>query len=136
LPAADAYQAHVADKGAAVRKLMEGRNALAERLDAIRFGTVNVETQGNEHHITVEVFLKDVSPHEVRVELYAEGDEHDGVVKNEMTKIRRLTSSIGGYAYTASVPSTRPAIDYTARIVVRHDPAARDMEAGWILWQK
>jgi starch phosphorylase len=136
LPAASAYHAHVADNGAAARKLMDGQNALARQLDAIRFGTVSVETQGNEHFFAVEVFLNSVSPDTVQVELYANGDEGGTAVEQEMTGTLASADSAGGSDYHATVSSTRPATDYTARITMKHDAMAQDLEPGWMLWQK
>jgi starch phosphorylase len=136
LPAASAYRARAADKGAAARKLVDWRNALAPRWAAIRFGASTVETKGEQHVIGVEVFLKDISPAVVRVELYADGMKGDGAVRQEMTCVRPLAERAGGYAYRATVSSARPATDYTARIMPHCDGLAVPLEAGWILWQK
>jgi starch phosphorylase len=136
LPCASAYQVNVADNGAAARRFMDGQNALVRKLDAIRFGNVSVETQGDEHLIGVEVFLKDVSPDTVRVELYADADKGGSAVEKEMTGTAQPTSGGGGSAYQATVSASRPATDYTARIRVKHAPLAQDAEPGWMLWQK
>ena len=136
LPCARAYQVNASDRGTAARRLIDGQNTLARKLEGIRFGAVSVETQGAEHHIGVEVFLKDVSPDTVRVELYADGDKGGGAVEKEMTGTLQPATSEGISAYHAAVSSTRPAADYTARIMVKHDPLSQDLEPGWMLWQK
>jgi starch phosphorylase len=136
LPCARAYRVNAADGGAAARKLIDGQNALSRKLDAIRFGAVSVKTQGDEHHFGVEVFLKDVSPATVRVELYADGDKGGSAVEKEMTETLEPASAMGVSAYHAAVSSTRPATDYTARIMVKHDPLSQNMEPAWVLWQK
>jgi starch phosphorylase len=136
LPAARAYQANLADNGAAARKLIDGQGALTRKLDAIRFGTISVETQGKEHFIAVKVFLKDVSPDTVRVELYANGDKGGSAVEKEMTGTPGAANAAGGSDYHATVSSARPATDYTPRIVMKHNSMAQDLEPGWMLWQK
>jgi starch phosphorylase len=136
LSAAGAYQAHVADHGDAARKLIDRQNTLAQKLAAIHFGDVTVETLGAEHRIAVDVFLEDVSPDTVQVELYADGDKGGGAVEKEMTGTPQQGHGGGGYAYRATVSSARPAMDYTARIMTKHDSPAQDLEAGWMLWQK
>jgi starch phosphorylase len=136
LPAASAFRVHAADKGAAVRKLMDGQNALARRLNAIRFGTVTVETKGDEHLIAVELSLGDVSPTTVRVELYANADKNGGAVEKEMTGTLRQGNGAGTYTYRATVSSARPATDFTARITANRDSLTRDLETGWMLWQR
>jgi starch phosphorylase len=136
LPAASAYQVHAADKGAGVRKLIDGQNVLARQLDAIHFGAVTVKAQGDQNLIAVELSLGDVSPDTVRVELYADGDENGIAVEKEMTGTLQQGNGAGGYIYRATVPSARPATDFTARITANRDSPAQDLEAGWMLWQK
>ena len=53
-----------------------------------------------------------------------------------MTRLRPLPGEAGGYVYSATVSSARPATDYTARIVPCCDGVAVPLEAGWIVWQK
>ena len=136
LPAARAYQAHLIDQGVAIRKQIDGQNTLAQKLNAVRFGAVTMETQGDEHRIAVEVFLKDVSPDRVRVELYADGDEGDSAVEKEMIGTRQQANGPGSYLYRATVSSDRPATDYTARIMPNRDRDAQQTDAAWVLWQK
>ena len=136
LPAASAYHVRVADKGAAARKQIDWRNALAPKWSALRFGARTVDTKGEQHVIVVEVFLRDANPDTVRVELYADGANGGDAVRQEMTRLRPLPGEAGGYVYSATAPSARPATDYTARIIPRCDGVAVPLEAGWILWQK
>jgi starch phosphorylase len=136
LPAAQAYQARAADRGAAARKLVDYENALAAEGAALRFGAVAVETQAAGHIFTVEVFFKGLRPDLVRVELYADGANGGAAVRQEMTRGRPLANEGGGFAFGATVPAVRPASDYTARILPRCEGLAVPLECGWVLWQK
>jgi starch phosphorylase len=136
LPAASAYHVRAADKGAAARKQVDWRNALAPKWSALRFGGRTVDTKGEQQVIVVEVFLRDANPDAIRVELYADGANGGDAVRQEMTRLRPLPGEAGGYAYSATVSSARPATDYTARIMPHYDGVAVPLEAGWILWQK
>jgi glycogen phosphorylase len=136
LPAARAYQAHVADNGLAARAHIDAQNALAQKLNAVCFGAVTVETRKDEHRIAVEVFLKEVSPEMVRVEIYADGINGDGAVEKEMTGTRRQANGVSSYLYRATVSSARPAADYTARIMPGRGPLATHLDSAWMLWQK
>jgi starch phosphorylase len=136
LPAAGAYRVRAADQGAAARKLVNWRNALAPKWAALRFGAVTVETQGEQHVIAVEVFLKDASPDTVRVELYADGVKGGSAVRQEMTRVRQLASGPGGYVYSAAVSAARPPVDYTARVIPHCDGVAIPLEDARILWQR
>ena len=53
-----------------------------------------------------------------------------------MQRIRELVGSLNGYTYYAQVPATRPAIDYTARIIPQHDDVRVPLEEAHILWQR
>ena len=136
LPAAAAYRARAADKGAAARKLVEWSNELAAQWSALRFGPVTVETRGEHHIILAEVFLKETGPDSIRAEVYADGLRGGEAVRQEMTRLRPLAGEAGGYVYSATVSSARPATDYTARIMPNCKGLAVPLEAGWILWQQ
>jgi starch phosphorylase len=136
LPAANAYRARATDNGAAERKLVDWRNSLAAKWPALRFGSRHVDTSGEQYVIVVEVFLKDVSPDSIRMEVYADAQKGGTTVRQEMTRLRQLPGEAGGYLFSATVSSSRPAADYTARIMPHFDGAALPLEAGWILWQK
>ena len=136
LPAASAYRARAADKGAAARKLVDWRNALTSKCAAIRFGAVIVETKGERHEFAIEVFLEGANPDTVRVELYADAQKSADATRQEMTRGRQLPGEAGGYIFNAWVPANRPAADFTARIMPHYDGLAVPLEDSWLLWQK
>jgi len=136
LPAAGAYRLRAADHGVVARKLVDGRNALAQKWAAFHFGAVSVETKDNRHFISAEVFLKDMNPDAVRVEVYANAVNGAAAVHQEMTRLHPLPGESGGHAYSAIVPATRLAADYTPRLQANGDGLNVPLEAGWILWQK
>jgi glycogen phosphorylase len=136
LPAAADFRARSADKGAAAQRLVDWRNAQAPRWSAIRFGAVKVESGGDHRLISAEVFLGDSGPDAVRVELYADGARGGGAVRIEMEHLRQPDRPGGAHAYHATVPSSRPAADYTPRIIPRCDGLEVPLEAGWIVWQR
>jgi starch phosphorylase len=84
----------------------------------------------------VQVYLNGLDPEAVRVELYADGILHDAPVRQEMQRMHRLVAAATGYAYVARVAAERPASDYTARLIPRHDNAQVPLEASQILWQR
>jgi glycogen phosphorylase len=136
LPAAAAYRARSADKGAAAQRLVDWRNAQAPRWPGIRFGAVAVENGGDHYIISAEVFLGDSGPDAVQVELYADGTGGGDPLRIEMEHLRPPSGPGGSHAYHAKVPSSRPAADYTARVIPHFDGLSVPLEAGWIVWQK
>ena len=83
----------------------------------LHFGEAKVETVGEQHVFDVQVYLGDLDPDWVRVELYADGVNGDGSVRQEMKRVRQLVGAANGYAYSARVAATRAATDYTARVI-------------------
>jgi starch phosphorylase len=72
----------------------------------------------------------------VHVELYADGIAGGPFVRQEMTRVRRLTGASVGYVYSAAVPSSRPPSAYTARVIPYFDGLAVPLEAAQIRWQR
>ncbi len=135
LPAATVYRQRAANKGAAGSELVAWQHTLAEKWGNLRFGEVKVTTEGEHHLFEVQVYLNGIEPPAVRVELYAEG-ENDAPERHEMTRGQQLVGAENGYDYTVRVPATRPATDFTARLVPGYPGVAVPLEAGLILWQR
>jgi starch phosphorylase len=136
LPGAAAYRARAANGGAAGKQLVEWRRALEREWDALRLGVVKVETEGGRHVFEVQVYLDDLDPDAVRVELYADGKNGEGPARQEMERVRQLAGGTASYAYRASVAATRPAGDYTVRAVPHAAGVAIPLEEARILWQR
>jgi glycogen phosphorylase len=136
LPAAAAYRDRAADKGAAGVNMVKRRDALEQKWNALRFGEMKVETDGGQHVLEVELYLEELDPDAVRVELYADGGNGIASERVEMERVRQLVGATHGYAYRAGVPATRPAMDYTARVIPRCDGVAIPLEDARILWQR
>ncbi|HSJ80561.1 MAG TPA: alpha-glucan family phosphorylase [Thiobacillus sp.] len=136
LPAAAAYRERAADNGAIGVELADWRHALEQKWAALRFGEVKLETTGEQHVFEVQVYLDELDPEMVSVELYAEGVDGAAAERVEMQRVRQLVGAANGYAYRAEVPATRPATDYTARVVPHRDGVAVPLEDAHILWQR
>ena len=136
LPAASAYNLRIANKGAIGRQMVDWKHSLEQKWAALHFGEVKCETRGGQHVLEVQVFLNDLDPKTVRVELYAVGVTGSPPVRQEMKRVRELASSSGGYVYSAAVSAARPLSDYTARIIPHYPGVAVPLEVGPILWQR
>ena len=136
LPAALAYRERAVDKGKIGVDIVNWRRALEQTWAALRFGEVRVETDDEQHVFEVQVYLDDLDPEAVRVELYADGVNNAAPDRVEMKRVRQLVGATNGYAYRASVPAARPATDYTARLIPHRDKVAVPLEDAHILWQR
>jgi starch phosphorylase len=88
------------------------------------------------HTFKVEVFSNDLDPHAVRVELYADGINGGNPVGVEMKSARPLPDADGHCIYRAAAPVTRPAGDYTPRLIPHRAGVAVPLESSRILWQR
>jgi starch phosphorylase len=131
LPAAATYRERAAEQGTLGIQLVKWRHALGQKWTALRFGEVKVETDGERHVFEVEVYLNDLDPDMVRVELYADGVNGGAPVRQAMKRARQLVGAASGYVYGATVPATRPATDYTARVVPHCSGVAVPLEAAY-----
>ena len=135
LPAAAAYRRRAARKGAIGRQLVAWRRSLDERWATLRFGEMKA-ADAEQRTFEVEVYLNDLDPAAVRVELYADGVDGGAPVRQEMQRVRQVAGAPGGYVYSAPVAAARPPADYTARVIPHRDGVAIPLEDARILWQR
>ena len=93
-----------------------------------------METRDGCHVFEVELFLNDLDPEAVRVELYAEGAM--GGAGQEMERDRTPGGNTIEEIYRASVVAARPATDYTVRVIPHFAGIAVPLEVNTILWQR
>ncbi len=133
LPAAARYQERAANGAAVGAELVAWRRRLEQSWAVLHFGEVRVASRDGRHEFEVEIFLDDLDPEEVAVELYADGI--DGGAP-ERTPMCLAGPSAVGHLYTAAVPAGRPASDYTPRVIAARAGVAVPLEAAPICWQR
>jgi len=101
----------------------------------LRFGEMKVTTDGGKHVFEVQVYLSGLDENSVRVELYANGVNGGEPVRQEMMRGQELADA-NGAIYSTQVATTRPATDYTARVIPHCSGVAVPLEADPILWQR
>ncbi len=136
LPAAAAYHERAENRGSVGAELVAWQTELAKHWSALRFGPATVEQQGGQSSFHVQVFLGDMDPDAVSVELYAEPQKGGDPIALVMNRGERPAEATAAFVYSASVPSGRPVADYTPRLVPRHAGAFVPLEAPYILWQE
>ncbi|MGR9014404.1 MAG: alpha-glucan family phosphorylase [Gammaproteobacteria bacterium] len=136
LPAATAYRLRIVNNGAIGRQMVEWQRSLEQKWASLHFEEVNVETDGEQHLFEAKVYLDDLNPEAVRIELYADGIDDKSPVRVNMKCVQQPINLQDSYVYRAAVSATRPANDYTARIIPHCESATVPLEAGHILWQR
>jgi starch phosphorylase len=136
LPAASGYRERTANDSEVGASVLQWRQDIARHWNTVRFGTLSVESHDGTHAFRVEVFPGDLKPDRFKVELYVEPIEGSGSNLEAMEACGLCPAPTGGLIYSAEVSATRPADDYTLRIVPHHAHASAPLEAAQILWQR
>jgi starch phosphorylase len=133
LPAADAYHARSENACALGTRIANWLRALDRDWSSIGFGEITCNSSQDQHSFKVEVCLSGLDPAAVRVELYADDVNGQGPVRQTMTSLREVAP--GRRLYGARVSSTRPATDYTPRIVPYYPGVSVPLEAPQVRWR-
>ncbi len=133
LPLIRRCRRRAADGGAVGRALAQWRVSVARHWPALRFGNVAVETGGDGHRFAVQVYLDELDPDAVRVELYADGEPP---VVRVLARGEALAGAANAYVFTGTAPADREAADYTPRLVPYHPEAVLPLEAPAVLWAR
>lgn len=144
LPAAAAFQARGARKGALAKKIVGWQQQLKAHWGSLSFGKVHIETHDNQHHFEVPIYLNGMNPDAVRVELYADALEDSTerlaviiyAMQSSASTSKSSTAKINdAIIYRGSVEASRPAEDFTPRVVAYFDGISIPLEAAYIHWQ-
>ncbi|MGH6889671.1 MAG: alpha-glucan family phosphorylase [Rhizomicrobium sp.] len=136
LPLADAFRARTGQGAALARQLHEWAQSLRNRWPGLHLGQPTAVESGERLRFSVPVFLGDVQPDFIRVELFA--DEEDGRAAEVIALHREqaIPGAAHGYVYAGEVAGSRAADDYTLRLVPHHDDAFVPAELPLISWQR
>jgi glycogen phosphorylase len=131
LPGASGYHQRAAGDGALAAEIRQWLQKVKEQWHTVRFGPVRVETHDGHHCFTVQVSPGGLAISDIRVELYAMPS-----VAELMTPASESANTSGPVTYSAKVAATRPASDYTPRVIPNHPAVAVPLETSQILWQR
>ena len=108
LSAAAAFLQRAENRGSVGADLVAWQAELAKHWSALRFGSATVEQQGEQYLFHVQVFLDDIDPDAVSVELYAEAQKDGDPITQAMTRGERPVEAASAFIYSASVPDKSP----------------------------
>jgi starch phosphorylase len=134
LPAAAGYKQRAEENGKMGAELVQWKQEMERHWSSVRFGALKVDSQDGRSRFQVEVFPGEVQPGNLIVELYADGVSGGGPVVQEMTA-EKGEGGAGVLQYVAEADATRPASDYTPRVLPRRPPGLLPLESTQILWR-
>jgi starch phosphorylase len=103
----------------------------------MRFVKVNVSESNESYDFAVQIYLGEVKPDLVRVELYAdplEGGGDPAII--ELEHKGTIPGTHNGHLYGGSARADRPAEYYTPRIRPWHPEAILPLEASEVFWKQ
>jgi starch phosphorylase len=133
LTAARNYHKRTADGANESVRLCHWRELLETHWQKLHFGRLDVQSEGDDYIVTVAVYLNELDPKAVQVQLYAEPQGKEGPEIHVM-EVAEAAGTVNGYIYCARIPALRPAEHYTPRIIPYFDGAAVPLEVRQILW--
>jgi glycogen phosphorylase len=134
LSAASTFRERSAKQGALGADLVKWKKGIAQHWSNLRFGNATLAQNDGKYLFHVQVFLDELSPDAISVELFAEERDGHALARQAMTRGEQLVGSANAFTYAAEIPATRPAADYTPRLIPQHAGAIVPIEAPYILW--
>jgi starch phosphorylase len=136
LPAAAEFRRRTADGGAPAAALREWESRLRRGWSLLHIGE-SVATRGKgQWQFSVPVHLGEIGAEDVRVELFAEAAGNEPAPALAMRRGAAIAGSANGHIYLGAVAATRPATDYTVRIIPACTGVRVPAELELIRWQK
>jgi starch phosphorylase len=134
LTASETFKSREAEGCRLAKELDNWAKKLAENWSSMRFLGTSVSRDGEDWKFEVQIYLGEIDPSMVKVELYADPMD-DKAIKVTMTRECPLSGVVNGYLFRARLPATRPANHYTPRIVPYHPAALIPLEESHIAWE-
>ena len=136
LPAASRYHERTAGDSAIGSQLLEWKQNLKQDWGKVHFIHTQIDTHDGQHFFAVEISSGSLASDHLRVELYAEANGENGSSLEAMAASGPIAKSYGAFTYSAQFAATRPASEFTARIIPYHPNALVPLEASQIVWQR
>ncbi|HVU51782.1 MAG TPA: alpha-glucan family phosphorylase [Polyangia bacterium] len=125
----------LADGAARGRALERWRRSLVDGWPGVRFGKLTAAAAGDGRTVSLEVFLGEVAPGDVAVELYADGTGGGPPERLSMSSCGPLPGTAHGRLYTRALPGARPVEHYTPRVVPASPEALLPLELPLVAWR-
>jgi starch phosphorylase len=134
LPAAQDHRLRTAERGARARALSVWQETLEHHWHEIHWGRLDFAAEEDGFRASVPVYLGNVPPEAISVQLFADANETAAGGCHEMSRGEPLAGATGGFNYSARLWTARPPGDFTPRIVPSRTLANVPAEVALIAW--
>ena len=133
-PAARLFRERAASSGALAVTLAEWGHLVRHRWRELHIADLDIKREGDTWLFRVHVYLGDISSDAIEAQIYAEQTaEHDFVVA-PMQRVAAVPSAVNAHLYTCRVATTRPATDFTPRVIPHHAHLRWPLELPLVHW--
>jgi len=136
LSAAYTFQHRSAQNGKLAKELHSWATELKKYWHDVHFANIEVLRKEDNWSFSVQVYLGELEPDMVQIELYAEPQDGEEPVCEPMKRGDAIPGAVNGYFYHAQIAAMRPAEDFTPRIMPYHQDVHVPIEVQLILWQR
>ncbi len=137
VPAARRLRERTADSGRFGAVMQRWRRRIEAHWANIHFGNMEIEQKEGRLEFRVQVYLDDLEPDDLVVELYADPVGADLMPEiHAMDRSEKLSGAVNGFLYKVEISTDRAASDYTPRIRPWMKHVNIPLEEAHILWMK
>jgi starch phosphorylase len=134
IPAAKSYKRRSAENGKLAAELENWHSQIIEDWHGLRFGEVHAEPSDEGWRFAVHVFLGDLCPDCIRIELYSEPEHGQTAPPIVLQHDGPIHGAVNAFKYIGIAPDGRPANHYTPRIRPFHPDAFVPLESTQVYW--
>jgi starch phosphorylase len=135
LPLAGTLHSRLADNCASARTTHAWADNLRRYWSGLHIGSPTITRADDEWRFSVPVFLGEIPPTCVRVELFADARDEMPAEVIMLHQGAAIPGALNGYIYAGGVATSRLVADYTVRIVPYHEGVYIPAELPLIAWQ-
>lgn len=116
-------------------ELYNWQKQIVKNWDKVHVDKVGIEVSESRLNFKAHVYLGELKPGSVSVEIYADKLQDHDYIHHKMDLKDKISGSISGYIYSGSLETTRPPDHFTIRIIPFHEQARIPFEENHITWQ-
>lgn len=133
LPAAQALKQRMANNAEEAKAMLAWEERVRHNWKSVHIGTPAVSADRDTWGYTVPVYLGEMDPDDIQLELCADTMPGDDAPTHELSRGTRIPGTANGYLYRGRVPASHPADHYTVRAVPHHPDVRVPAELPMIL---
>jgi starch phosphorylase len=134
LPASAAFRRRTAGGGRLAKELVDWASFVRRHWHKVHMSNLEIQVLPDGWSFLLHVYLGEIPPELVQVQMYAEPAEGDEAAPQVMECRSGIPGATHGYVYHCPIVTARPASDFTPRIIAWHPEARIPAEMNLILW--